>query len=1057
MPHILNIVQRPAAGAVKGVTQTSHMRLNDLIGVTDPLATAAASANKAATSIPSMFARILFFRTAFGSITNPTVTTSVYAKFVSDCLDLLEDLFNHNTQLSLMQWNKNIQLNTLGANPVLRDALQSQMNKFLPYVSDIYLIIDNAGQVVGGTSPFTIVYTSPNWVNNRPVTMLQNRTPKFREFMYSFADAYAAGNSNLAEFVNYINNCKHFDVVYNHVNFAGLWSVGTLSTTFPILQCAGNNVIIENPPAPAQPLYLFASNPANFDSDMFLASTLQPFNRGTTPLLLVSGALPLRYYGAVLYNGWGAGFTEIWNPNNDTIPRPLPGAGALQHTFITPVDLLEDCMIKVPYEINDNSWDMAINVNGMGCMLPLKPLLFKYFSIDEVRNMLSVNIDGINQKVAVRLNVPVRDAAGNQNVISVKKEYAFNEISGFPGLTEGYTVGVAPFYSGAGKYHVVHCENSANVHSSLDLYKIGNSNPINLNPFDIKDGPIRLNLYTVNGDFDYIRVVWGNKNGILLPKLKETGNGASTYTYCVDFGTTNTHIAFTNDGRTVHSFGPDDYKWNVEYLSENGKTGDDSIKTLLARVFFPDYSQRDYDFPIRTVVSGRGNLNPNSKVLESVSIGFRYSKEYVTNEIYNTELKWKFDKDPTDNNVQVRVRCFCEEIMMMIRNHWMQQSNADRAGYPKIAITYPAAMINPQALTTIWDSAYTNVFNVNAANLVTITESLAPCRTAIAGGIGLANGMLNIDIGGGSTDFQYYKRDGVAAPVSLYNSVKFAGDDLWGKCYENVGGRQLGAAVASNKFTEYAQNSLGNAQIKIGADNKNIGAININNPKEFIGVLLKDGNNNFANILKGSSNVCKQIMFLHYAAIMYYAMKWLQENGVDQLPRNITFTGLGSKYLELLFGRDVFTSYSKYMIEIFSGKPAADISISLPGNNPKNVTAEGACLYAADGEVPDCRLAYSLGCGVRDITYGNVRDLRTKVIETLDDFIDKFNQIGNCNGILLPNEVVVISKRTKEQFLSDAANSFDQMVNTVAGFAPEVQMNDAVFFWAFKDSLWKLV
>ena len=94
-PHILNIVQRAIADSPKGVQQTSLMQLSDLNNLTDPLMNNMAAANKAATSIPSMFARILFFRTAFQSIINPKHTDSVYAKYVSDCLDLLEDIFNH--------------------------------------------------------------------------------------------------------------------------------------------------------------------------------------------------------------------------------------------------------------------------------------------------------------------------------------------------------------------------------------------------------------------------------------------------------------------------------------------------------------------------------------------------------------------------------------------------------------------------------------------------------------------------------------------------------------------------------------------------------------------------------------------------------------------------------------------------------------------------------------------------------------------------------------------------------------------------------------------------
>lgn len=139
-PHILNIVQRAIADSPKGVQQTSLMQLSDLNNLTDPLMNNMAAANKAATSIPSMFARILFFRTAFQSIINPRHTDSVYAKYVSDCLDLLEDIFNHDPDITFVKWNKAAQLATLANNTILRNALLTQLDKFMPSVTDIYLI-----------------------------------------------------------------------------------------------------------------------------------------------------------------------------------------------------------------------------------------------------------------------------------------------------------------------------------------------------------------------------------------------------------------------------------------------------------------------------------------------------------------------------------------------------------------------------------------------------------------------------------------------------------------------------------------------------------------------------------------------------------------------------------------------------------------------------------------------------------------------------------------------------------------------------------------------------
>lgn len=1061
-PHILNIVQRAIANSPRGVQQTSLMQLGDLNNLTDPLMQNMAAANKAATSIPSMFARILFFRTAFQSIINPTHTNSVYAKYVSDCLDLLESIFNYDPAITFVRWNKAGQLATLN-NTILHDALSTQLNKFMPSVTDIYLIKKN-GRIIGGTSPFTIVYTSPNWNNPNPVRMLQDRTPKFREFMYKFADAYAAAG-NVSDLVGYINRCKPFDPQYRMVNFGGQWPIATLATNYPPVQWQGNSVMINN--AVGTPLYLFAKNQQNFDSGMFLASQQQPFNQITTPLLLVSNPQPLCYYDNVTYPGWGHGFVEVEGANDDTTPRPLPNCN-LRHSYLTPINLLEDCLIKVPYAINANRWKGVININNEteGCMLPLKPMLFKYYTVAEVMQMLTLTVDDINRKVTVSLNIPVRNTAGTiNNHIEIKREYAYGGIKEFPTMDHGYTVGIAPFYANAGRYHVVQGEEVGNLAAELNLYKCGTTNAIAIQPTDlVNDNAIRLKVYTISNpnQFDYIRVIWGGNKGVLLPDfISPVANGMTTYTYGVDFGTTNTHIAYTKDGVTAVSFNNGDYKWHVEYLSNEGKTGNDSIKTALARTFFPDHCVRDYEFPIRTVVSEHGNLGVRSKVFEDASIGFKYSKEYTIprNITYNAKLKWDFDTQPGNAHVMGRVLCFCEEILMMIKNHWAMQTDANHANPPRVALSYPAAMINFIALKAIWEQKYKDVFNVQNANLFDVTESLAPCRTAIVGGAGMANGMLNIDIGGGTTDLQYYKNYNNRV-ISLYNSIKFAGDDLWGKCYENVDSGGTGAGITSNNFTNFARGNLANAQLEIGGDTKNIADITIDNPKEFVGVLLKDSQHNFANSLRiPADNICRKILFLHYAAILRYAVKWLQKNGVTNLPHKISFSGMGSKYLELLFPTPYkFAVYSKRLLEVFSEQQVGNITIDLPVANPKNITAEGSCLYAAAGNAPMCTYAYYLGCDAADnVTYGNVGQARQKVIESLADFIDKFNSIGDCSGTLAAIEVIRITDNEKRQLLNDAVNSYANMVNFCGnGHAAATQVQEAVFFWALKDSLWKL-
>ena len=113
MKKNLNIVQHDD-NAIKGIGKTTHVTLADFASIVDPL-NATNNANKTAASIPSMFARMLFFKTAYSNVsTLPTNTNSVYAKFVSDSLDLLEALFDHSVDIDIVKWDRVSQLAYVG-------------------------------------------------------------------------------------------------------------------------------------------------------------------------------------------------------------------------------------------------------------------------------------------------------------------------------------------------------------------------------------------------------------------------------------------------------------------------------------------------------------------------------------------------------------------------------------------------------------------------------------------------------------------------------------------------------------------------------------------------------------------------------------------------------------------------------------------------------------------------------------------------------------------------------------------------------------------------------
>lgn len=1065
MTRILNTVQRNNAQKIQGICATSYMTLMDFQNAVDPLAQNATNSNKSASSIPSMFARLLFFRTAYANVvTTPTQASSVYAKFVSDSLDLLEALFNHGNNLTIVQWNRDKQLLALANNTVLRNALETQANKFLPGVTDIYLFVDNDnGLVVGGTSPYSIVYTSPNWKSPRQTQMLVTRTPKFREFMYKFAVAHA-GDLQLKEFIRFIESSKEFDPEFRNKDFGGKCNKQQLLRSYPSYFMAQNVPVVIDP---TTELYLYGRDVSVFDSDFFINSNLQTFHQANTPLFLTQGVQPgMAYYDTVM--NVNLSFIEAEIPNADCILRSLPGCN-FQHIYLSSIDFMEDVLLKVPYKINSDRWSNVIHINNgtESCFLPLKPMLFKYFGISEIANMLTYKADDIKKTVVVTLNVPVRNAAKTRlNTLSVTRTYAYGDIQSFPGMEPAYTIGVAPFYK-SGKHYVIRQDQATVAISEIEFYSVGDNSTIEAQgTLRSNDAVSRSTYYEVNTDFDYIRVKWPTGHGILIPNYQNTQNNGVHYYYGVDFGTTNTHIAYTKIGNeTAISFDRDEFQLQVEYLSSEGKTGDDVLLTTAAREFLPSNHRGDYSFPIRTVTSEIGRLDTDSKIFTHVSIGFRYSKEFARNPIYNKDLKWDFNRAVLRTEVNKRVDIFCQELLWMIKNHWMLQKDADRTFTPEIWLTYPLVMGNWQRLRNVWTDAYVIVFSVNRDEALTkinsITESLAPCRNIIAQGGATTAGILNIDMGGGSTDIQYYCNADHNVR-SIYNSILFAGDDLWGKGYENTGSA-IGAAISRNAFTDFAESSLQDATIIVGGAPKMYRELQFQDPKEKINCLLKDSEHNFTTALsEPANNTCRKIMYLHYAAIMWHVSKWMVVNGVQSLPRNISFTGLASKYLDLLFDTDDrFKAFTTKLLTMFSGLPINEIITITKVASPKNITAEGAALYALDkanhADIPVSRLSYHLGyesyVDGEQVTFDGVANRKQEVLDSLKHFLEDFNSIGDCGHILTPDQVIELTDQEMDNLIDEASVSFDEMVNL--NRRPG-QITDSLFFWALKDSLWKL-
>ena len=200
-----------AQTVLKGWERSSHIAGNLINTIPDTLI-GTAVLHKMGTSIPSPFARMFLFDAAFKMIQNDHNGNTSYHLLVSECLDLLEFLYlrSNDPALVVKKWDKqdalaHLRNSAVQAHRTVADTLENHLNAVLPSLNEIYLFFYN-NILIGGTSPLTMVFTSPNWQrkNSLPFTggiagqtlfsgiafPLHTRSNDFREYMQKLRLAY---------------------------------------------------------------------------------------------------------------------------------------------------------------------------------------------------------------------------------------------------------------------------------------------------------------------------------------------------------------------------------------------------------------------------------------------------------------------------------------------------------------------------------------------------------------------------------------------------------------------------------------------------------------------------------------------------------------------------------------------------------------------------------------------------------------------------------------------------------------------------------------------------
>lgn len=455
MPKILNIVQR--GNAAEHWSNASAFNEKDIKGIADP---SGMTDKKQITSIPSPFARIDLFKTAFRSLVDHATDhlgeldgSTIHHKLVSDCLDMIQIFFEWDTfsedpskQLKIITWNKRENLDLLinssnAAHQLLGETLKlffEQDNEAYNFndLEDFFLV-EYDYKVIGGTSPVTMCFTTANDLSFVDLSVgqdkffdagycpLYKREKEFQKYLHFLFKAEPDLRSKMKEVFDYLElSLKKLgeydsglrDEINNELrNFKD----GEFKRRFPII----------NTGKEGQNIYLLGiemrkkrvdKGSISGESDFVIGSTKWDEKHRDTPSLHKPLVLQNNYSKRKMrYVGGGEWERNTVVPfsygNTPLDKRILPGQN-MAYPHLTVDDFLEPNLIKLVYPLNHQFFDgnmLGFRTGHVGFLLPIKKTYFDYFEVEDLRK---TTIDGdkilelsdrAGGGVAVTLRIPV--------------------------------------------------------------------------------------------------------------------------------------------------------------------------------------------------------------------------------------------------------------------------------------------------------------------------------------------------------------------------------------------------------------------------------------------------------------------------------------------------------------------------------------------------------------------------------------------------------------------------------------------------------------------------
>lgn len=1102
------------------------------------------SGAKAATSVPSPFARMHLFETAFeicGATTKenprPQEGESMYHKLVSDCFDMFEFLFNatNSGDISFGTWSKSQELEILtqkdrpAGHQLLGTTLRMFMDKpRFQYLNEIVFVYYK-NKLVGGTSPLTVFFTSPNWTREMKrqgwelrsttadiyfddtITPLHQRDSAFQQFFIKFyqhnRDLFHTQFQSIGQYIDlyirtYGNPLENQN--YDPRTFENEYEPIAISQNILLNVCGllvyrrkAENVVyaIEKDSSfviqPSVNYYKTYKDEKGADVTIPL------------PLALVKG-----------FNQPGMTYIKgAWNPETD-VPeslqaplhnRVLPGNNQLPYPYLVTGDFLEENLVELPYDMNDEYFFTGYN-GRFNYLIPVKKEYFNFFTLQDLKNNLSVakSTAGGVDKLIVDLKIPLR----NGRYITFHKEYniakeqaKFKEERYATSVRFGF--GLFPFYQ-------ITDQPLLNDYVMMLIDK--DSRDIRLKCFRFQDVILKKELpylatvrtpkslpqragsvyYRLKGtSFDFIEAGVENYKGLIIPDWGQryalsVNSGVNSYVFGVDFGTSNTHVAYKSQNTNV--MGLDITKDDLQLVMLNKRGEDNSFaksfdfgwgslpdtNSFKRREFMPSVIgivDAPAVYPIRTATcegmafrsSSRGDLFSN------INIGFSIDSEeaILKDAFFEINLKWGLENNRDSVAARERVKAFLLQTLWMIKNKVIL--NAGRLDQTRIAWFLPISMSRQDKRTfrDIWDECAREVFGNIPVQLTQETESAAPYYyLRQSQGLYYSQNAVNIDIGGGTTDclFLVQKEN-----RQISTSFRFAANDIWGDGFSQIPNSNGGPK--DNGFVLLMDGKIQKNEIPFSSqtirDYYNACFQNPNfSSADVVSFMFKYGKDfNLSGAIQ--THPLKSVLLLHFAAIVYHIGQLTEFLNID-VPLYFIFTGNGSKYIHILGEADM-EDLAKVILSKATSKPVPSAFRLQIAPNPKEATANGGVVKLADGNmasvsadswnhpgfIPEDAEKSELLNRNKEYILSDSMTLGSRVMENFSKFIEIMFEDRDVKNFL--SEIGIrLTPEDKAFLLEKAELSLEEMSHRlITKQGADGGIPESMFFWCLKDTLYK--